>query len=93
MYLELVEWAWRTELPASNWKFILVALATHADCEGRFYGGIKRIEHLTGLYEETVTNALINLGAKGLLIPDIGCLILLMEDSKSKALKTPQIIS
>jgi hypothetical protein len=60
MSVSAITWAWSQFLPATA-KLVLLALADHADDEGRCWPSLGRLEMMTGLNRSTITRALSTL--------------------------------
>lgn len=62
-----VKWAWEASISNSSEKFVLVALAQHANREGTCYPSVARIMRRTALGERCVQSKLKSLEMRGLL--------------------------
>ncbi len=60
MSVTATTWAWSQSLQATA-KLVLLALADHADEEGRCWPSLGRLEQMTGLNRSTITRALSSL--------------------------------
>jgi DNA-binding transcriptional ArsR family regulator len=67
MTIEAMSWAFKLQMGDSTEKFVLLALADHADEHGRCWPSLKRLSLFTSCAESTVRRALRRLEAQGLL--------------------------
>ena len=61
------DWAWRCRGLTPALRCILLALAEHADEEGRCWPSLARLAELAEVYRRTVTRGLAELEARALL--------------------------
>jgi pyocin large subunit-like protein len=69
MSIDATRWAWQQAVTAPQ-KLVLLSLADRADEHHVCYPSIKRMCHDTGLYRETIMNALKALSDLGLIEVD-----------------------
>ena len=67
MSVEAVAWAFAQEVTPAGRKFVLVALANHADAEGRCFPSQKRLAFMTGQSVRAVRDHLAALEEAGLI--------------------------
>lgn len=67
MSFELVEWAFDQKVDDSAAKLTLLAIARHADSDGKCWPSVKRISDITGLSASTIKRKLKVLEALGLV--------------------------
>ena len=68
MSFEAISWACRQQVGKSSVKFVLIALANHADVQGYAWPSISMICHTTEQDRKTVISALKTLCERGMLI-------------------------
>ena len=66
MSLDATRWAWMQKLPPTR-KLVLLSLADRADENHRCYPSIARLSADTGLYRETIMEAIASMEASGVL--------------------------
>lgn len=85
----LIKWVWKLELPVPNWKFVLLAMASHVNTEIVYEGGIDRLSEMTGLHRVVINNAIFTLSSMGILMSTEGG----WQVNATLAARTPQIDS
>lgn len=71
MSYQAERWAWGLPVPPTS-KLVLLALASHADEEGRCWPSVSRLASMTGLSERAVTKSLAALEHTGLFTRERG---------------------
>jgi predicted transcriptional regulator len=66
MSIEASSWAWRLKIPPTE-KVVLLAIADHADHEGRCWPGMEGLAEKAGVHRVTVAKVVKRLEDKGLL--------------------------
>lgn len=66
MSIDATRWAWKQDLPPTR-KLVLLSLADRADESHRCYPSIARLASDTGLYRETIMEAIASMEESGLL--------------------------
>ena len=68
MSIEVLNWAWRQDVPSASAKLVLLAIADHANGDGYCWPSMKRIAGMTGLSVRQVSNHVTKLAELGLLV-------------------------
>lgn len=68
MSIEVLNWAWRQDVPSASAKLVLIALADHANGDGYCWPSMLRIAAMTGLSQRQVSNHVTKLVELGLVV-------------------------